>query len=781
MSDGDAPGGEGDRRLVYRLLAPRTIRYRLVRILLVSVALVLVLLGLIIVGRYSDYAEAEDTEKAVSLALAVQSLAQELQRERDVTYGKPDGATGRSDGATGRSDGESRFTPSIESIESIGRQRKNTDRALAELHTAVAAGDSRAAGGVRGALGRLDAVLSTRRNVDAGLAGRSATFEWYTAGIAALNEVEPGMGQARDAELREGLRALSALGAATQATAQERGFLAGVFAAGRFRAGEYIRFTEIRAVKLAGLAAFRHDATLARRAQLEASLESQSAVQAAAAERAAISSPVGPIAHPVDPVGWWAQMTSVVDQMWHVQRALGEDLRQRARDLRTDAASGLMVFLLLAVFAVGLQIALVVGCLRSIVRPLAALAAQAHDIATRRLPAAAAAWHAPGADAPTPPQPVRAPTRAATEIASAARAVDRVQSTAFALAGEQALVRRTTTESLANLGRRNQDLVCRQLGLISEFERHEPNPTALAKLFELDHLATRMRRNTESLLVLAGEPSPPCGAQPLAITDVIRAGISGVEDYRRVALRQIDEAHVTGPVVGALAHLLAELIDNALSFSPPHLEVEIHGARAGVRYALTVVDHGAGMPHEQLATANARLRGEQDVTVTPTQSVGHHVAGRLAHQLGVEVELTQTPVSGITAQLLLPQTMLADPPAARPEHDNKQTGQHRRPATQTSTPADTSSATGTATTPDAPHEHLAAGPAITQIPRNNPVKRTPKRHTGDSRPAPARPAPSSRTMDNRSPDETHPTPQKARTALQNNTTDNHTTTKDESQ
>ncbi|MFC5102835.1 nitrate- and nitrite sensing domain-containing protein [Kibdelosporangium philippinense] len=748
MPDGDAPGNERDRRLVHRLLMPRTIRHRLMRILLVSVTLALVLLGIIIVGRHSDYSQADDTEKAVSLALTVQDLIRELQQERGLTYDEPPVTT------------------------SILRQRTNTDRALAELNKAVAAEDTPGAREVRDALDRLTAVISTRWNVDTDRADRSSTGQWYTAAIAALNEVEPGMDQARDPELRKGLRALSALSAANEATAQEREFLTSVFDAGHFRAGEYIRFTEIRAARLAGIAAFRDDATMARRIQLDTSLESQAAEQAAAAERVATSSVADRLAYRIDPAVWRTQMTSVLDQMWAVQRALGEDLRQGARELRTDAAGGLVAFLFLALLAIGLEIALVVGCLRSIVRPLAALTAQAHDVATRRLPSSAAALHAPGADQLNPPEPVRAPARAATEIASAAHALDRVQSTAFELAGKQALLRRNTTESLANLGRRNQHLVHRQLGFISELEHAELDPKALANLFELDHMATRMRRNAESLLVLAGKPSPRRSAEPLAITDVIRAGISEVADYRRVSLRGVDDVHVTGAMVGELAHLLAELIDNALSFSAPLLPVEIHGERTGVRYALSVVDHGPGMSPAQLATANARLRGTEDFTVAPTQFLGHHVAGRLARRLGVEAELTQSPTSGITAQLLLPETMLADPSAPRPESDTDHAGQSHGPAPETDIPAGNSSTAIIATTPDAQQEHLAAGPAIAQIPHNGLVKRTHERQSGESRPG-------FRTVENRSPDEIRTILKKVRSTLRNNTADD-TTDKDTS-
>jgi anti-sigma regulatory factor (Ser/Thr protein kinase) len=237
-----------------------------------------------------------------------------------------------------------------------------------------------------------------------------------------------------------------------------------------------------------------------------------------------------------------------------------------------------------------------------------------------------------------------------------------VQNTAVMLASEQALIRRNTTASLANLGRRNQNLVRRQLSLISEFEREELDPGALANMFELDHLATRMRRNAESLLVLVGETSPRPWSAPLPVADVIRAALSEVEDYRRVVLRRVDEAWVAGAVVAEVAHMLAELVENGLSFSSPDVEVEIYGRKTGNRYLLAVVDYGIGMPREELERAKARLRDEENFLVAPTRFLGHYVVGRLAKQLDVQVELGESPVTGITARILLPAEVLSDAP-----------------------------------------------------------------------------------------------------------------------
>jgi anti-sigma regulatory factor (Ser/Thr protein kinase) len=241
-----------------------------------------------------------------------------------------------------------------------------------------------------------------------------------------------------------------------------------------------------------------------------------------------------------------------------------------------------------------------------------------------------------------------------------------VQATAFALATEQAVLRRNTTESLANLGRRNQNLLRRQLGFITTLENEENDPSGLANLFELDHLATRMRRNAESLLVLVGESSPRPWSAPLPVADVIRAAISEVEEYRRVSMRRIDDAFIAGNYVTGLAHMVAELVENGLAFSPPDVDVEIQGRQLGGQYLIAIIDQGVGMSDEELARANARLRGEESFLLAPTRFLGHYVVGQLAQQMSADVQMAPSPVTGVTARVMLPASVLATPSAINP-------------------------------------------------------------------------------------------------------------------
>ncbi len=634
------PKGNKRRNPAARLLRPRTIRGQLTRVLVVSIALVLALLGVLIAGEFRAYRSTGDTVRAVSLALSAQDLVHEVQRERGLTNGMLGGDTAMR--------------------QALDAQRPATDRALVALNRTLA-DNPPDADSIRTALTQLASLSQTRAEVDADRIERSAVFGYYTSAIAALDDARPGLDHAQDDQVWRGLQALYALGDAKEFTGQERGFLTGVFAAGSFNGGEYVQFLDIRAAKQAALQAFPHNATARQRTELDDALRSPGATEADSMEAVAIASQRGPLTQPVSSANWWTAMSSVIDAQRDVQKSIGGEIQHRAKDLQRQSALSLIAYLVAALIALLALVALVVASVRAIVRPLAALATEADEVATQRLPALIAAWHSPDAAEPPAPTPVRTPDHAGVEIESVAAAFDRVQTTAYELATEQALLRRNTTESLANLGRRNQNLLRRQLALISDFEREELDPKALSNMFELDHLATRMRRNAESLLVLVGETSPRRWSEPIALTDMIRAALSEVEDYRRVILRRIDDVPIVGAVVSELAHMLAELIENGLAFSPPDVEVEIYGRRLGSQYLLAVVDHGVGMSAEQLAGANARLRGAGDFLVAPTRFLGHYVVGRLGQRLGIEVELTTSPISGVAARMLLPMALLAEP------------------------------------------------------------------------------------------------------------------------
>jgi signal transduction histidine kinase len=302
----------------------------------------------------------------------------------------------------------------------------------------------------------------------------------------------------------------------------------------------------------------------------------------------------------------------------------------------------------------------------SITSPLRSLTRQARHMATERLPKAVqAVLDTPlGEDVVVPKVP-RIKVRTRDEVADVAAALNTVQGSALDLAVEQAALRKNIADSFVNLGRRNQNLLDRQLDFITDLERQEQDAERLEGLFRLDHLATRMRRNAESLLRLAGggDTTQAGWGGPVPIVDVVRGALGEVEDYQRVDVRALQPATLSGGAAADLAHIVAELVENGLTFSPPHERIEVRGRRAEHGYTLAIIDQGVGMTEEQLETANRRLAGKESFTVAPSRYLGHYVAGHLAAAHGIRIELENNG-AGTTARLEIPSNLLVDHTAA---------------------------------------------------------------------------------------------------------------------
>jgi signal transduction histidine kinase len=245
----------------------------------------------------------------------------------------------------------------------------------------------------------------------------------------------------------------------------------------------------------------------------------------------------------------------------------------------------------------------------------------------------------------------------------------------------QAAQRQSISDLFVNLARRNQSLLDRQLALISELEQQENKPEALSDLFQLDHLATRIRRNAESLLVLSGDEPPRLWGRPVPLSEVVRAAAAEVEDYPRVEVLVSDYLEVSGRVVADLSHLLAELIENATMFSPPTsgVRVRTHLVPAeGRTFLLSIEDTGIGLSDEHMQAANELLDNPPDLD--PRRStLGFHVVGRLAVRLGLRVSLAHTPGGGVTALVTLPADVVSE---------------RRLPASEVASPAYATSAVG---------------------------------------------------------------------------------------
>lgn len=424
--------------------------------------------------------------------------------------------------------------------------------------------------------------------------------------------------------------------------------------------------------------------------------------------------------------------------------AVADELQIQADALKTDADRLQNLALVLGLLILAATLAVTWWMARVIVGSLRWVAAHAATMADHLPGALQGIVETPlGEDVEVPQiEPLSAVSH--DEIGDVADTFNRVQDTALNLAVEQAVLRRNIADSFVSLGQRNQDLLNRQLDLITQLERWETDHRALANLFTLDHLATRMRRNAECLMVLAGTAPPRRWAVPVNITDVIRAALGEVESYQRVSVPSVAPITVTGPAAADLAHLLAELIENALTFSVPDRPVEVHGYRApGAqnttgRYTITVTDHGLGLADDQLAQANRRLAGAEAFTVAPSRYLGHYVAGQLAAHHDIDVQLHRnadlppaptdpdpnpTTQGGLTAIIHVPPPLLS-PPTTQPPHQPEVARPHFPPDPPPPPPALTPGPAPVGTVP-VPGPTSGADPAPRSPDEPGPARGTP--------------------------------------------------------
>ena len=424
---------------------------------------------------------------------------------------------------------------------------------------------------------------------------------------------------------------------------------------------------------------------------------------------------------------------------------------------RRNAAIRDAVVVLAAIVAALLVVLLVA---RSLIRPLRVLRDSALKVAHEDLEREIIRVRA-GDESPPEPLPVHT----TEEIGQVAHAVDELHTQALLLAGDEARLRLLVNDMFETMSRRNRSLVDQQLSLIDRLERNEEDPERLDSLFRLDHLAARMRRNGANLLVLAGAQASR-GDQRTAVplSSIIHAAASEVEDYRRVETSMVPDCTIGGAASGDIVHLLAELVDNALRYSPPASPVRVSaGFRSDGAVLLQIVDVGLGMTDGDRRIANMRLRAGGEVTPDSARHMGLFVVGRLADRHGIRVRLRGSSIeearSGTTAEVYLPATVLAsadagpsaprepaavapavvplpEPPAAVPDYDdgpeftsltdtNERNGSHSTESSVSLLPRRRPGSSGITGVPAAPPER-PEDREPPPVPHEEPVESTPE-------------------------------------------------------
>ncbi len=503
----------------------------------------------------------------------------------------------------------------------------------------------------------------------------------YSLAIADLFTLDDQIAEGTsDTTLANNVRALGALSRDEDQATQQRAILySALVANNKFEPGAAQALSNAVASQAAELAEFQSAASIAEGQAYQDTVAGAAIDDAGQMEEQAVASsggggtsvnvslPVAPAKFTNVAVAWNADMSANVGAIRSVEQGLVNKIISRSQMLhagatRTAVETGILV---LAVLIVVLLITIVVA--RSMVRPLRKLRTGALEVAGLRLPETVRRMsETDGEGVSFEVEPIDVDS--SDEIGEVARAFDQVHREALRLAANEAALRGNVNAMFVNLSRRSQSLVERQIRLIDDLEQGEQDPERLASLFQMDHLATRMRRNSENLLVLAGHDESRRWNQPVALVDVLRAALSEIEQYERVTLNVQPGISVRGQAVSDVVHLTAELVENATSFSAADTPVTIAGhllSSGGV--LLEITDQGVGMGAEEMAHANWRLDNPPVVDVAVSRRMGLFVVARLAARHGIRVRLRPAASGGLIALVWLPdEAILHDAPDGTP-------------------------------------------------------------------------------------------------------------------
>jgi hypothetical protein len=646
---------------------------------------VLVLAVLALIGIRTNQAESARAGRAnayARLAAGLAPLVHELQGERSLSLAYVDARRRRWDAQ-------------------LAEQRQTVDRVAAEYRAGaerLTGDDHRLAEKIQYGLNELGRLPEQRRAIDharitredlavepglgepeeegeenlgAGhgpLATPGKALEQYTDTINDLldinTEIAPG---SQDERLLKAVAASVALARAKDFADLQRGLLQSVFTAGRFGKNEYGRLSALVAAESVYTAQFENAATPEQRELRERTVAGAEVRRAEEAVEAALAGErVTKLA--VSAPEWFAATTVKQDRLRAVEQRLSDDVIAISAAVRQDADRRALLSSLLLAGTLVLAVALALITARSLIRPLGRLEAAAVGTAGRLPGVVQRLDEGKQVDLASESAPPIA-VHSRDEIGRLAQAFNTVHRVAVQEAGREAALRRSVGEMFLNLARRSQSLIERQLEVIDEVERGGPDADVHAGMAELDHLATRMRRNAENLIILSGSEPARRWRGPIALTEVVRAAVGEIKEHTRVELLPMDQVELAGHAAADLMHLLAELIENAVSFSAPDTKALVAGQPLPAGYLIEIEDQGLGMSDEQLVRVNERLAGPPDVDFAMAKMLGFFVVTQLAAKHGIRVQLRHSWYGGITALVLLPAEVILRSPtelATRP-------------------------------------------------------------------------------------------------------------------
>ncbi|WP_329204347.1 nitrate- and nitrite sensing domain-containing protein [Streptomyces sp. NBC_00683] len=639
-------------------LRPRTVRAKVISLLMVPVVSLLALWGFATVTTAQDVARLRELQRVDSTVRApVQAAVAALQTEREAALRQS-------------------VAPGTGHAADLKRQAKHTDAALGALrlgdrHTVADAGNLPE--GVAGRLStflehtqRLPTLRSSLLDPPAGgsrdrdadrRADAAAAFTQYSEAITAAFGVSGALTGIQDAELGSEARVLLELARSGEMLAREDTLLASAGLTGTLDGERLRNFTGAVATRRSLASTAGADLPSAGRNAWRSLTEGGAYRRITAAEDKVLQAEPGRrAAQSVSPAAWERDVTAVREELSSIETGAVDRAADRADPLTRALLSPAGAAVLFGFFAAAASLMISVRIGRALVVELVSLRNSALEIARRKLPRAMQRLRAGEeldirAEAP-PGRPSN------DEIGQVGEALDTVHRAALSAAVERAELASGISGVFVNLARRSQVLVHRQLTLLDGMERRADDPNELGDLFRLDHLTTRMRRHAESLIILSGAAPGRAWRMAVPLTNVVRAAVSEIEDYSRVEVRALPDAGVKGAAVADLTHLLAELVENAAQFSPPHTKVRISGEPVGNGYALEIEDRGLGMGKELLGEANRRIEQSEALDLFDSDRLGLFVVSRLSARHQIKVQLRTSPYGGTTAVVLLPTALL---------------------------------------------------------------------------------------------------------------------------
>jgi signal transduction histidine kinase len=559
-------------------------------------------------------------------------------------------------------------SPSGANLAKLNVQETKTTASVTSLRAALTSGSTMSDASppekqaIAGLLRGIASLPSLRSQVSAQIIPSSRAFDEYNAIVQESNRVlSAAIRQQNDAQVVAQGLAFVRMGQSSDMLAQENTLLVAGQASRQFTPADLQAFTQLVGARRAFYNLTLPDLDPQYRAYYTRAVSPRTYLSLLSLENTVVGTRPGAVPL-VSPLAWQQAAGQVGTGLLSASQQAASALTSQADSQATGAYLRLFLVGGLGLVAIAISIALGLWIGRRLVRELSSLRETALELANERLPdvvSRLAAGEEVDASAQAAPS-----TATSDEVRQVGEAFATVQQTAVEAAVGQAKLRQGISHIFRNLARRSQSLLHRQLTLLDAMERRARDPQELDDLFRVDHLATRMRRHAESLIILSGEAPARGWRNPVPLVDVLRAAVAEVEDYTRIKVSATTQASLAGPAVGDVIHMIAELAENATIYSPPQTPVSITGSVVGQGFAVEIEDRGLGMSTAHRDEINAQLDNPPAFDLSGSDQLGLFVAGQLAKRQNIRISLRSSAYGGTTAIVLIPRSLVVPEGAA---------------------------------------------------------------------------------------------------------------------